>query len=125
MAEVGNYPLWWPQVRAVARIDDISARVVIRSFLPYRLECVATSDVQDRAAGRLVARLSGAIEGTSSWTLSQEGVHTVMHYAQDVDTPHWPLRAARTFRWLPEMNHAWMMRSGERGLRRRFAAMTR
>ncbi len=133
VADVFAYPSWWSQVRTVVPIDERTARLVIRSVLPYALHCQAESVVEDRAGGRLEVRLSGDVVGSARWTLRQEdmgpedmgpeNVHTVLHYEQDVDTPHWPLRAVRDVKWVPAMNHAWMMRRGETGLRRKFAAM--
>ena len=38
LADLQSYPEWWPQVRAVARIDDDTARVLCRSALPYLLD---------------------------------------------------------------------------------------
>ena len=32
--DLEHYPDWWPQVRAVAKVDDDTARVVCRSTLP-------------------------------------------------------------------------------------------
>ena len=123
IADIAGYPTWWPQVRAIAKVDDSTARIVIRSFLPYSLECELESVVQDRAAGILEARLRGDIDGWSRWTLTQDGDQTTMHFEQVVDTPHWPLRAALWMRWLPEFNHEWMMKRGEIALRRHLAEM--
>lgn len=123
IADVAGYPSWWPQVRAIAKVDERTARIVIRSLLPYSLECELESVVQDRAAGILEARLRGDIEGWSRWTLTQDGNQTTMHFEQFVDTPYWPLRAARWVRWLPELNHRWMMAHGEIALRRHLAKL--
>lgn len=123
IADVAGYPSWWPQVRAIAKVDERTARIVIRSLLPYSLECELESVVQDRAAGILEARLRGDIEGWSRWTLTQDGNQTTMNFEQFVDTPHWPLRAARWVRWLPELNHRWMMEHGEIALRRHLAKL--
>lgn len=123
IADVAGYPSWWPQVRAIAKVDERTARIVIRSLLPYSLECELESVVQDRAAGILEARLRGDIEGWSRWTLTQDGSQTTMNFEQFVDTPHWPLRAARWVRWLPELNHRWMMKHGEIALRRHLAEL--
>lgn len=124
VADVFAYPSWWSQVRAVSPIDERTGRLMIRSVLPYTLECEAESVVEDRAGGRLEVRLSGDVVGSARWRLRQEDTHTVLHYEQDVDTPNWPLRAARLIPWIPRMNHAWMMRRGEKALQRRLALET-
>ena len=148
LADVEAYPAWWPQVRLVRRIDEDSAEVLARSFLPYSLRFVLTRAVEDREAGVLEARLTGRLDGWSRWRVRrarghEEGVEVgpeagvelgpeagrestsegpVSHlcYEQEV-TVAGPLLAAasRVCRPLLVANHAWMMRGGRRGLLRR------
>ncbi len=117
LADVGGYPTWWPQVRAVARVDEDSARVVARSLLPYSLDLTLVRAVEDRAAGVLEVRIRGRLDGWSRWTLQDLGSDTVAHYEQEVDVRGRLLTAASSVaRPVLVANHAWMMRGGRRGL---------
>lgn len=120
LADVGGYPTWWPQVRAVARLDDDNAHVVARSLLPYSLDLVLTRAVEDQAAGVLEARITGELDGWSRWTLREHDAGTAIRYEQEVTTPGRLMAAAsRVARPVLVANHAWMMRGGRRGLLRR------
>jgi hypothetical protein len=119
LADVAGYPAWWPQVRAVARVDDDSAHVVARSLLPYSLDLVLTRAVEDRGSGVLEARIDGQLAGWSRWRLDAEGETTSLRYEQEVLTPGRLMTAASSVaRPALEANHAWMMRGGRRGLLR-------
>lgn len=119
LADVAAYPTWWPQVRAVARVDDDTALVVCRSVLPYDLDLVLTRQREERGPGVLEAGLGGDLDGWSRWTLREDAAGTVLHYEQEVTVDPRLARAARWARPLLEANHAWMMRGGRRGLRGR------
>lgn len=117
LADVAGYPAWWRQVRAVARVDDDSAHVVVRSVLPYTLDLTLTRVIEDSAAGVLEARLGGQLEGWSRWTLGVAGSGTSMLYEQDVTVQGRRMTAAS--RLAPRLlvaNHEWMMRGGRVGL---------
>lgn len=118
LADVEGYPRWWPQVRAVVRVDEETAHVVARSLLPYSLHLVLQRAVEDRAAGVLEARLGGQLDGWSRWHLTPEGAgSTRLVYEQEVTVRGRLLAAgSRMARPLLEANHAWMMRGGRRGL---------
>jgi hypothetical protein len=117
LADVGSYPTWWPQVRAVARVDDETAHVVARSLLPYSLDLVLTRAVEDPDAGILEVRIGGQLDGWSRWTLRETGAHTAVRYEQEVVTPGALMRtASHVARPALVANHAWMMRGGRRGL---------
>lgn len=117
LADVGGYPTWWPQVRAVARLDDDTAHVVARSLLPYSLDLVLTRAVEDPAAGVLEARITGQLDGWSRWTLRGDRDGTAVRYEQEVTTEGRLLTAASSVvRPVLVANHAWMMRGGRRGL---------
>ncbi|HSE72184.1 MAG TPA: SRPBCC family protein [Nocardioidaceae bacterium] len=125
LADLAGYPAWWPQVRAVARIDDARARVLCRAALPYTLDLVLTSVREDRAAGVLEARLEGDLDGWSRWTLAPGAGGADLAYEQVVTTPGSVLSAAaRLARPVLILNHAQMMRAGRRGLVRTAAART-
>jgi hypothetical protein len=117
LADLEGYPTWWPQVRAVARVDDDTARVVARSLLPYSLDLVLSRVVEDRAAGVLEAAVGGQLEGWCRWTLRPAGAVTDLRYEQEVTTPGRLLTAASSVgRPVLRGNHAWMMHGCRRAL---------
>lgn len=119
LADLEGYPAWWPQVRAVGRVDEDTALVVARSLLPYSLRLVMTRIVEDRDAGVLEAGLGGQLEGWCRWTLHEAGGGTDVRYEQEVTTPGRLMSAAsRVARPALVGNHAWMMRGGRRGMLR-------
>ena len=119
LADVDSYLLWWPQIREIHRIDDDSGRVRIRSLLPYTLNLVLARAVQDERRGVLRVDVAGDLRGWCAWQLTAEGAETRARYSQEVEVTV-PLlqRAPFALRPLLRGNHAHMMRSGERGLRR-------
>jgi Polyketide cyclase / dehydrase and lipid transport len=120
LADLASYPQWWPQVRSVVRVDDDTARVVCRSLLPYSLRFDMVRVRDDRGARVLEARLFGDLDGWARWTVRATANGSVLLYEQQVTTPGRLLRTlARGGRSVLVLNHAWMMRSGRRGLRRR------
>jgi carbon monoxide dehydrogenase subunit G len=80
--DLERYPDWWPQIRAVAKIDDDNARVVCRSVLPYDIDLYLTAIRRDPL--RLETVLSGDLEGTARWRLHPDGETTHLEYEQDV-----------------------------------------
>lgn len=122
LEDVGEYPAWWPQVRAVARLDDETALVACRSLLPYTLHVELSPRVRDREAGVLEASLDGDLVGSSRWTLTPEGDATGVVFAQQVQAPSVLMRGlTRLARPALEANHGWMMRGALRGLAGRTA----
>lgn len=119
-----DYPLWWPQVRTVTRLDGTTGRLTIRSVLPYEMHFTARETRRDPAAGVLEAVLSGDIEGWARWTVTPEGAGTLARYDQVVDVTK-PLlrRLAVPGRPVFRANHRLMMRAGRRGLLRRLEAV--
>lgn len=117
LERVEDYPLWWPQVRAVSRIDDTTGLITIRSLLPYALTVTARSVRRDPAAGILHSALSGDIDGWAGWTVTAGGPGTLARYEQVVDVRK-PLlrRLAVPGRPVFRVNHRLMMRAGRRGL---------
>lgn len=117
LAQAEDYPLWWPQVREVNRIDDTSGVITIRSALPYAMTFTAREVRRDRAAGVLEIAMSGDIEGWARWTITPHGSGTLARYDQVVDVNK-PLlrRFAVPGRPLFRANHRLMMRAGRRGL---------
>ncbi|MFF6994126.1 SRPBCC family protein [Streptomyces sp. NPDC008313] len=119
-----DYPLWWPQVREVTRIDDRTGRLRIRSLLPYDLVFTARQTRRDPEAGVLEAAMTGDIEGRARWTVTAGGPGTRARYDQEVDVTK-PLlrRLAVPGRPLFRANHTLMMRAGRRGLREHLEAV--
>jgi len=117
LGEIGNYPTWWPQVRAVAKIDDETALVACRSVLPYTLHFEMGPARQDAQAGVLEAALEGDIVGWCRWRVSAVEGGTRLDFDQEVRTPGRTLQVlARLARPLLVLNHHLMMRGGRRGL---------
>lgn len=117
LADVSGYPSWWPQVRAVARLDEDTAHVVVRSVLPYSLDLTLVRAVEDADAGVLEARLHGQLEGWSRWSMSQTGSSTWLRYEQEVTGRGRLMElGSRVARPLLVANHDAMMRAGRDGL---------
>ncbi|MEU6144795.1 SRPBCC family protein [Streptomyces sp. NPDC047081] len=112
-----DYPHWWPQVREVARLDDSSGNIRIRSVLPYDLRFTARETRRDPEAGVLEIAMTGDVEGWARWTITVHGDGALARYEQVVDV-HKPLlrRLAVPGRPLFRANHRLMMRAGRRGL---------
>ncbi|MFE0454530.1 SRPBCC family protein [Streptomyces sp. NPDC058914] len=112
-----DYPRWWPQVRAVTRLDGATGVLTIRSLLPYAMTFTAREVRRDPAAGVLEVALSGDIEGWARWTVTAAGSGSLARYDQVVDVNK-PLlrRFAVPGRPVFRANHRLMMRAGRRGL---------
>jgi uncharacterized protein YndB with AHSA1/START domain len=118
LEDIGGYPRWWPEVRAVDRIDDDTVRIVARAFLPYSLIFEATDTRQHDRAGVLEVRMSGDLEGFSRWTLRPDGGGTRATFEEEVITRKKSLRRlALVARPFFRLNHSSMMRNGRLGLR--------
>ncbi|MFE4966624.1 SRPBCC family protein [Streptomyces sp. NPDC056660] len=117
LERVEEYPRWWPQVRAVSRLNDTTGIITIRSVLPYDMTFTARETRRDPAAGVLEIAMSGDIEGWSRWTITADGTGTLARYDQVVDVNK-PLlrRLAVPGRPFFRANHRLMMRAGRRGL---------
>lgn len=117
LEDVGSYPDWWPQVRAVIQVGPDTALVACRSVLPYTLHFEMTALRRDPEAGVLEAGLDGDLVGSCRWELSADSDGTRVMFRQEVTTPSRLLRVAERFaRPLLELNHHLMMRGGRRGL---------
>jgi uncharacterized protein YndB with AHSA1/START domain len=117
LADIEGYLRWWTQVRAISHIDADSARVKIRSLLPYTLDLVLTRAAQDEAGGILRVDIEGDLQGWCAWELSDEKAGTRAGFSQEVVVMA-PLlgRAPSALRPLLRANHTHLMRSGESGL---------
>jgi uncharacterized protein YndB with AHSA1/START domain len=117
LEQAEDYPRWWPQVRAVERLDDTTGVITIRATLPYALVFTAREVRRDRAAGVLEIAMTGDLEGWARWTITADGAGTLALYDQVVDVNK-PLlrRLAVPGRPVFRVNHRLMMRAGRRGL---------
>lgn len=121
-----DYPLWWPQIRAVApAADERSGSALIRSALPFTLRVTAAELLRDPARGILEVALRGDLEGWARWTVRPRPGGARALYEQEVEVRR-PL-----MRWLSlpgrpvfRLNHSLMMRAGRRGLAAHLAAGT-
>ncbi|WP_030157353.1 SRPBCC family protein [Streptomyces sp. NRRL S-244] len=150
LEQAGDYPRWWPQVRAVEQsggqggpVGDggrdgdggdggrdgrggYSGTLLIRSLLPYEIRMTATELLRDPGRGLLEAALHGDIEGWARWTVRARrgagGRGTRALYEQEVEVRS-PLlrRLALPVRPAFRLNHALMMRAGRHALEARLA----
>ena len=117
LADVDGYARWWPQIREIHRIDADSGQVRIRSVLPYTLNLLLTRAVQDQTSGILRVGVDGDLRGWCAWQLTADGADTCARFSEEVEVTVPFLQRAPFARPLLRVNHAHMMRSGERGLR--------
>jgi hypothetical protein len=111
-----DYPRWWPQIRRAELVELAACELTVRSFLPYDLRFV--SRPARREDGVLEVTLSGDLEGWSRWTIT--GATTAL-FEEEVEVTKPLLRRLAVARPAFQLNHAWMMHSGERGLRKHLA----
>ncbi len=119
-----SYPLWWPQIRAVAPAGDgSSGTALIRSALPYALRVSAAELLRDPVRGILEVALLGDLEGWARWTVRPRSGGTRALYEQEVEVRR-PLMRVLAFPGRPvfRLNHTLMMRAGRRGLAAHLAA---
>jgi hypothetical protein len=114
LRDVASYPWWWPQVRSVRQLSETSGEVRCRSLLPYELVFVLSREIEDPHRRVLSARQTGDLDGTSRWTVRDDGTAV---FDEDVVVRKALLRVAgRLARPALRLNHDLMMRDGERGL---------
>jgi len=117
--DVPSYPQWWPQVRSVRALDEVTGELRCRSMLPYDLVFVVSREIEDPTDRVLAARQTGDLEGTSRWTITEDGDGTTAVFDEDVVVRKALVRAAGVIaRPALRFNHDRMMHDGERGLRR-------
>jgi hypothetical protein len=118
LKDLAAYPKWWQEVREVRRVDDDSAQLVIRSFLPYDLAFTSRQTRRDADAGVLEVSMHGDLDGFSRWTITATGAgRTKAVFEEDV-VARKPLlrRLALIARPAFRANHTVMMRHGQHGL---------
>lgn len=123
LAEIDDYPTWWPEVRAVHRLPDDARRLVVRALLPYDLVCTIRQSRRDRGAGILEATMDGDLEGFSRWTITAPPGGTVAVFDEQV-VVHKRLLRRLSLIARPAFvgNHRLMMSHGRRGLTAYLAA---
>jgi hypothetical protein len=118
LAEVTDYPSWWPEVVRAQPIASNACALTCRSWLPYDLAFVTRQRRRDPDARVLEAELLGDLEGFSRWTITASGRATIAVFDEEVVVNKELLRRlAPVARPVFQLNHALMMRHGERGLR--------
>lgn len=119
-ADIDAYPTWWPEVRSIERIDDVSGVARIRSVLPYTLHLRMTREVEDPVEWRLRTGLAGDLTGWAEFHLGEGPTGlTWVDYRQQVEVTVPVLgRLAPLLGPVLRANHSAMMRSCERGLAR-------
>lgn len=118
LVDLTSWPRWWPDVRAVHRIDDDTAELLCRSTLPYALILRLRRAVQDERSGRLRVDMTGDLEGYTDAVVAPHDVGAQLAIDQRVVVTKPLLRTlAPVARPLFQVNHALMMRRGRRGLR--------
>lgn len=116
LVDLEHYPDWWPQVIAVAKIDDDHARVLCRSTLPYTLDLLLTAVHRD--PDLLETAVEGDLAGSVQWRLSDEAGGTRLDFEQRVEVGAGWLRVlAVPLRPVLEWNHRRMMAGCLAGLR--------
>jgi hypothetical protein len=117
LAELADYPFWWPEVRRVEPRGRDTYQLTCRSLLPYDLVFTTTQQRRDPAAGVLEASMVGDLSGFSRWTITASRTGTEAVFEEEVEAMKASLRrlsplARPAFR----ANHTLMMRHGQRGL---------
>ena len=70
LAELGEYPEWWPEVKLAVKLGEDAYELRCRSILPYDLRFVTTRSVEDPESMILEANMRGDLEGFSRWTIT-------------------------------------------------------
>jgi hypothetical protein len=119
LVDLANYPAWWPDIRSVTQIDDDTAEVRCRSTLPYALTFRLHRAVQDQDAGRMRVNMTGDLQGYVQGVVApHRAAGSLLAISQRVVVNKRLLRAlAPVARPLFQVNHALMMRRGQRGFR--------
>lgn len=118
LAELGEYPSWWPEVKLAVKLAEDAYELRCRSILPYDLRFVTTRSVEDPENMILEANMRGDLEGFSRWTISGSADRTTCTFDEHVVTNKRLLdRLAVVARPAFKANHTLMMRHGEAGLR--------
>lgn len=114
LVDLEQYPRWWPQVRAVAKLGPDTAWVRCRSTLPYTLDLVL--DAVSRTPPVVEVALSGDLSGYARFTLTPEAGGTRLEFEQRVSVGGLLALASYVGRPVLSWNHARMMAGCRAGL---------
>lgn len=117
LVDVEHYPVWWPQVRAVASLGVDHALVLCRSWLPLTLHLELRPVRRDPALGVLEVSIAGDLTGWARFEIT-DGPEGGAELTYDQEVAVGGLLGLRMFGWVAHLNHAWMMRGCRRGLGR-------
>jgi carbon monoxide dehydrogenase subunit G len=118
LVDLENYPSWWRQVRAVAKLGEDDALVVCRSALPYSLHLQLHA--VHRMPDLLETAIDGDLVGVVRWRLADHPSGTKLNFEQDVRVAGRLLTiGSYVARPLLQWNHDRMMAGCEAGLRSR------
>lgn len=119
LVDLANYPAWWPDIRSVRQVDDDTAEVVCRSTLPYVLTFRLHRVEEDSARGLMRVDMTGDLEGYVQGVVASDRTSgALLDISQRVIVTKPLLRAfAPVARPVFRVNHALMMRRGQRGFR--------
>lgn len=118
LVDLPSWPHWWPDVRAVHRVDDDTAELTCRAVLPYALTFRVHRAEQNADAGLLRVDLTGDLDGYCVGVVERHADGSRLAIDQRVVVTKRALRAfAPVARPLFHANHAVMMWRGQRGLR--------
>jgi hypothetical protein len=119
LVDLTSYPAWWPDIRAVTRVDDDTAEVTCRSMLPYVLTFRLHRAEEDANNGRMRVDMTGDLEGYVEGVVTEHRTAgALLTISQRVVVTKPLLRAlAPVARPLFRANHALMMWRGQRGFR--------
>jgi uncharacterized protein YndB with AHSA1/START domain len=124
LAELDDYPTWWPEVRTVHWVSDDTRQLICRSLLPYELDFTTRQVKRDQQAGILEARLDGDLAGFSRWTITASAGGALAVFDEEVIAHKGLLRRLGLIaRPAFTANHSLMMSHGQRGLRAYLAGM--
>lgn len=122
LADLVDYPRWWPDVRSVRWLDGDTAEVRARSSLPFTLVMLLHRIEEDERRGVLAVGLRGDLRGSLRVEVTRDGLGTGVEVVQEVEARSRLLRVLSPWaRPLLRLNHAAMMRRGRVGLTTRLA----
>jgi hypothetical protein len=126
LEDIGGYSAWWPEVKRVVRIGERRVAAHVQSVLPYDLDFEMEQVTKDRERGVLEVRMTGDLEGFSRWTISGSAAGSRLLFEEEVEATK-PLLVwlALVARPAFKLNHSFMMRHGEAGLRTYMAGFGR
>ena len=129
LSDVEAAPRWWPQ--AYHRVGEIAPgnadgegrilEITTKGALPYELTW--RLEILETEPPRLIRlRASGELVGFGEWQLAEKGADVALTYTWRVRAEQ-PLLRRLEFLLKPifALNHNWVMRKGEEGMRREIA----